>query len=222
MAHHEGVDADGHILLLPASENLQIAEAAAEVESEKEFNYKYTGNIAGCTCVDWSGLGSQLGWLGDSAVVFMAWLTEQTVHQRRDFLVVECVDPFDDAMLGELTKEDYEMLTLSISPDMFGFPATRRRKYMILFRKDKLRWHDGLGVEPAAAFHRLFHRPLSLNGEVFFSAPDSFVQAFMKRWARRCHMPEEQENGSCWKSKQLMTQVGRQRVREWEQLLDGR
>ena len=201
------------------SRSCRCREPVTGSESDKEFKYKYSGNIAGCTCVDWSGLGSQLGWLGDSALVFMAWLTEQTVYQRRDFLIVECVDPFDDAMLGELTKEEYEMLTLSISPEMFGFPATRRRKYMILFRKDKLRWDEKIGVEPAAAFHRLFHRPLSLAGDVFFNAPEGFVQAYMKKWARRCHMPEVQENGSCWPAKQLMTKVCRQRVRDWEQLL---
>ena len=174
------------------------------------------GHVAGVTCVDFSGLGSQLGWLGKSALAFMAWLADQ-LDQKVDFIIAECVMNFDDAMLGELAGPEYALSTFTLSPDQFGSPSTRLRKYMVLLRVQTLRWK--FMEDPVAMFAKLFHRPVAMTGEAFWNAPQAYVDKFHRVWAKEKHMPELQLNDQPWPSKLLMTDKTRQRVREWEQLL---
>ncbi|CAK9091028.1 Uncharacterized protein SCF082_LOCUS42902 [Durusdinium trenchii] len=156
------------------------------------------GNTAGFTCVDWSNLGNQLGWLGESAETFLSCLADQLVNHKPDFILGECVEGFDTDMLGELTKDWYTLLPLSISPEMFGFPATRKRLYMILLRKGVLSWHRQVQRgDPASLFFTLFSRPLSLCGEVYFNAPPEYVARFHAEWAKSKHLPELQADGKC-------------------------
>ena len=176
-------------------------------------------HIAGFTCVDWSILGDKDGWLGKSAPVFLAWLADNTVHDPKDLICGECTQGFDDMMLGELADASgYQVTTFNISPDMFGFPATRGRKYMILLRKQVLRWSTDM-ADPLVIFPKLFGRQLSILGDVFWSAPPQYVSRFHREWARSKHLPEYQANTEEWPSKLLMSKTMRDRVRAWEQNL---
>lgn len=173
------------------------------------------GNVAGMTCVDWSGLGNQLGWLGSSALPFLVWLADQ-IQQKRSFIIGECVMHFDDVMLGELTWPMYTLHTFTVSPEQFGCPCTRMRKYMVLLRAGVLACNPTL-PDPVATFSKLFNRNTPMPGEAFWNAPASYVDAYHKAWAKSKHMPEVQSNGMPWPSKLLMTDKTRQRVRDWEQ-----
>lgn len=174
-------------------------------------------HLAGMTCVDWSGLGNVDNWLGDSALVFLSWLAQHIVEEPMDLMVCECVTNFDDQMLGELAgAEGYALTTFRVSPEMFGFPATRQRKYMILFRKEKLQWQETV-VDPVSYFNRLFERPLVMQADVFWCAPEALVNRFHQEWARSKHLPANQQRGSSWPSKSLMTKDTRKRVRGWEE-----
>lgn len=178
------------------------------------------GHGAGVTCIDWSGLGNTLGWLGESAVVFMVWLADQIIHDKRHFIIAECVEAFDDAMLGELcAPQGFEVLTLSLSPEQFAFPATRRRKYMVMLNSSILAWDPTVARDPAACFARLFDRPCILKGDIFYNAPQQFIKMFHRKWARSKHMPEVQQDGNEWPSKLLLPKLARERVRLWEEPL---
>ncbi len=173
------------------------------------------GHVAGMTCVDWSGLGNQLGWLGTSTLPFLVWLADQ-LRQKLSFIIGECVMNFDDAVLGELIWPMYSLQTFTVTPEQFGCPCTRMRKYMVLLRDSVLAWNPAL-PDPVATFSNLFNRNVPMPGEVFWNAPPAYVDAYHKAWAKSKHMPEVQGNGMPWPSKLLMTEKTRQRVREWEQ-----
>ena len=172
------------------------------------------GHVAGVTCIDWSGLGSQMGWLGKSSLAFMVWLADQLDH-KRDFIMAECVMNFDDAMLGELAGSDNVLTTFTLSPDQFGSPSTRLRKYMILLRKATLRWKTFM-ADPVAMFAKLFHRPVAKRSG---TRQKPMSTGFTERGRRISTC----QSCSCvtqpWPSKLLMTDKTRQRVRDWEQLL---
>ena len=96
-------------------------------------------HVAGVNCYDWSSMGSSQKWLGESMPIFMEWARERLLSLE-DMIIVECVIGFDSDMLGELFRDSYNLEVLRVSPTLFGEPVERQRKYMILLKKDKLRW----------------------------------------------------------------------------------
>ena len=121
-------------------------------------------HIAGVTCTDWSKFGRRKNWLGPSTPVFMQRARER-LFCKEDLIIVECVVPFDSEMLSELFQADYDLHVLVTTPSLFGEPVERQRKYMLLFKKDRLAWRDDVcayGVQ--AAFDRLFARTRVMMG----------------------------------------------------------
>lgn len=184
----------------------------------KDFTGKLQVNVAGVTCYDWSLLGNQLGWLGKSSIVFMARLQGEMFHHQRDIILAECVEGFDDDVFGELVSDHYSLTTWTLSPVMFGFPATRQRKYMVLLRKTSVRWMPQI-EDPVALFSHLFHRPTVLQGNAFWNAPGTFIDRHHREWAKARHLPATQADGQRWPSKLLLSKETRQRIRQWEMIL---
>lgn len=181
----------------------------------------FSVHIAGPTCVDWSMLGDRDGWLGKAVLAFLCWLHE-LVRDRDDapdMVIVENVDQFDEGLLSDLAKPVFHMAVMNVDPSQFGWPCTRNRKYMVLLRHDVVAWAPPALRDPPTVFQQLFERPVSLDGRVFVSAPESYVASFHASWARRKNMPEKQLDGGMWPAKLLMSSGVRERVREWEEKL---
>lgn len=183
-----------------------------------DVSFEVKAHAAGPSCFDFSGLGNTDGWLGDSSLPFLVWLREK-IRRPVHVVTMENVDLFDDAMLGELVASTYRLKVLSVDPVMFGLPATRSRKYMMLLRKGFVQWAPEVEQDPETAFHKLFCRPVPLDGGVFFSAPASYVEDTHKVQAKQKGLPELQPSGSPWPSKLLMSKGVRDRVKQWEEIL---
>ena len=148
-----------------------------------------TGAIAGLICCEWSSMGPQWGWLSKDTIVFLEWVNER-LRILEDFILAECVPNFDDAMLQELLMLQYHsMTTFVLDPTHFGVPVTRRRKYMVLLRRDRLDWHPAVKASPEAEFERFFRVPTTLPGSVFWSAPATVVERALVSLAKRQGLP---------------------------------
>lgn len=171
--------------------------------------------VGGVICYDWSNMGFRRGWLSDSAVVFLAWLRERTIS-REHIIVVECVPGFDHGIFKVLLQDAYTLSEFIFSPEHLGFPAHRRRKYMVLLRSDLIRWHDAVSDDPFLVFTQLFFTECRLLGSALFRAPASKVQAEIMRRAKQVHLPETRLDGRAWHFKHVLSPSRRALIVEWE------
>lgn len=178
-------------------------------------------HCSGPTCVDFSALGSNNGWLGRSSIPFLIWLWEKVAFPETapDIMIVENVMLFDEAMLGELTSSMYDVCVLPVSPRDFGWPVNRARKYMILLKRGRIGWDEAVASDPLSAFKLLFHRPLRLDGRVLWRAPEDVVDMIHSNMARRRNLPARQLDGTRWPGKCLLSSTVRERVKKWEESL---
>ncbi|CAE7374341.1 unnamed protein product [Symbiodinium sp. CCMP2592] len=152
--------------------------------------------IAGVSCLDWSAMGNQMMWLGDTA------------------LLVECTESIDDALICELFPK-YSLTSFELCPSSMGVPAKRPRKYMVLLRDDKFEWECG---DPVSAFEELFHQPddVDVDAAEFCCASKEAVDACIARFARRRGFPDKDPRGETWKLKHVMPQKLLDNIRKWE------
>ena len=154
-------------------------------------------NISGINCYDWSAMGVQKKWLGDSAEPFIVWVCER-LHGSDDFCIVECVAQFDDATLAELVQEKFTLLSLRVCPTTLGLPITRNRKYMVMLSKN-LQWDSAVEkIGHQRAFELLFSRFVCMKGSDFMRAPEHEVQAQIAAMAARRGLPSVRSSGKPW------------------------
>ena len=176
-------------------------------------------HVAGVTCVDWSSMGAGRQWLGDSCPVMMEWVRERLLATE-EVVIAECVLGFDSDTLAMLLKDVYEMTVLRLSPVLFGEPVARQRKFMVLLRKGKLRWQQGIsdyGVEDA--FSRIFARTLCMHAESKFRAPKEHLTGYLADLAEKQGMPASTRHGKSWSCFQLATPAVRQSIQDHESAL---
>ena len=142
------------------------------------------GCVAGATCSDWSSMGGEEGWGGDSALVFLCFLREMR-YQNFDFIIIENTALFDESGLEPLL-EYYDKVTLKFSPVLLGIPVQRVRKYMILTRRGVLQWRDEVTkLGHMQAFKLVFGRRVMMKGVDMARAPAEMLGAYKQEMCDR-------------------------------------
>ena len=173
--------------------------------------------IAGVTCVDWSSLGCKGGWLGDSSLPFLFWARERH-FQGEDIIIIECTPQIDHATIADILPE-YTLHMFDVCSSALGVPATRRRKYSVLLRNNRLIWMVNCEKSLMSYFKQLFGQDPRVDARHFVSAPDDAVQAWVHHTAKRQGFPTRDPRGKPWKPKALLSSAVRDRVRAWEDLV---
>ena len=176
-------------------------------------------HVAGVNCFDWSRMGHQRRWLGDSMPVFAQWARERMMSLE-DIIIVECVVEFDSDLLGEMFARHYSLRVLRFSPTLFGEPVARERKYMVLLKKDRLEWRadiEQFGV--AETFLRLFARTVRMSGHEKFRAKQEDVSAYLESLAAQRRLPSRTRSGKAWSFWQLASPSMRASIQAHETAL---
>eukprot|EP00971_Amphidinium_carterae_P302844 6017400-Amphidinium_carterae.2 len=171
-------------------------------------------HCAGVTCIDFSRMGSQRRFLGDSVEPFLCWIRERlcaarsSPEKREKMCIVENVDAFDESALEFFLGEHFHIASLHISPTIVGLPIERRRKYIVMLSKACLAWHpfvDAVGHQ--AAFDMLFAMscPDSLCGSDFMRADTDEVARVIKQHAETRNLPPTRRSGLAWSWYQVLT-----------------
>ena len=84
-------------------------------------------------------MGKKKGWFGRSLHTFLQWCRD-LLFDEPDWAIGECVAGFDHFILVELVGHVYNVYVLFIDPQKQGVPARRRRKYMLMLKRKKLKW----------------------------------------------------------------------------------
>ncbi len=125
--------------------------------------------IAGITCIPWSSLGKQEGWLHESALPCLT-LVKSIMQFEPDAFVCECTRTFDDKKKAEMVKPKFLLRAAIISPTVFGIPSSRWRKYMIGTHLKRITMQVDYSSEALA---RTFGRQCVLDGSVYLRADDA-------------------------------------------------
>ncbi|CAE7746995.1 unnamed protein product [Symbiodinium sp. CCMP2592] len=179
-----------------------------------------TLSVAGFCCQDWSSMGNQLGWLGDTGIIWAQWCSE-ILGRQDDFIVCECTCNFDVRQLGMLVSAVYELHALEVCPQTLGEPVSRRRVYMLLIHRN--RWQFCEHVKQSSVqevFDEVFESNVVMPVLEKFRAPQSDVESHIQALLKRQHKPETTRTGRRWSYLQASTEATRLNVQEQRKWLE--
>ena len=200
--------------------------AAAETENSLKMH------VAGFNCYDWSLMGGRKGWFGLSTPAFVQWLAERMQFDEDDCIICENTPTFDLQTLAALTAEKWHMQVISVSPTLFGIPVERKRIYIILLRKGKMRF-QGLASNSSSQcqagktnwlllqerFESVFHRNLVMTVGSQFRAPDSCRERNVQDLVRAQKLPPTTASGKQWSCYQAVSSAVRHKINKHKEAL---
>ena len=162
-------------------------------------------------------MGGQLGWLGDSALIFLQFWCECMLCGY-DAVILECTSGFDlDGLQSIGASRDYHVVCLHICPRDLGFPNSRKRKYMLFTRVGRLRWKQSVqAIGHEKVFGHIFHRAPRMFGDQLMRAPRNEVEAYMNHLRSQRGLPAVRKSGKAWTCFQILSPARRARVLQHE------
>ena len=120
--------------------------------------------IAGSTCTGWSSVGLRKR-RGDQSMRPFLIFVFLVRCLRPDILIHECTVLFDVELLREYLGNEYQVQSMVMSPQMFGFPHQRNRRYTVLIRAATMAFAGTM-----SEFQEDFRATMELDGDVLFAA----------------------------------------------------
>eukprot|EP00959_Pyramimonas_sp_CCMP1952_P019346 408996-Pyramimonas_sp.AAC.1 len=146
-------------------------------------------HVAGTPCIDWSAMGQLLGFNGPTAVIFECWVHER-LFEEEDVIIHECTRNFPVSCLSERLGEKYVILSLLITPQEFGWPCSRPRRWTIMVKKSAYKVNVPYTLD-SHGIAGLFGRAVELDGNAFFCAGREDQQEVFRAMAKKRKFSEE-------------------------------
>ena len=145
-----------------------------------------------------STMGHRLGIFGPWSILFLAWVHER--RQRQEPLVFhECTIGFKEEVLQEKLSDLYDIHTVAVGPEDFGWWVSRPHKLSILILRSA-----AVFIGDIEMFHRVFikHRTADSDcGSMFVCAPPAAVSHALAQTAERCqHRDTLPQHAVTWRS----------------------
>ena len=181
-------------------------------EQRRDAMYVIAG---GNTCVAWSRMGAQEGWLHESSIVFLVWIYDIFKCGKPDIILQECTEGFDEQTLYDIIGSEYHTEKMCLCPRDLGAPVKRKRQFVLARKKDS--------INPIAAFSRpvfqdIFFKEVSCDARIFWRAPIHDVDAFFEKMAIDRFVPNHPESGFDWIPEELLTGTMQKRLEQYTEL----
>lgn len=98
---------------------------------------RYHLEVSGINCQPWSAAGKRQGWLDERSIPCLV-LIRSILAVEPDGVCIECTPRFDFDTLADLLRPKYEGDFALTSPEDYGLPVARNRKYMWFDRRESL------------------------------------------------------------------------------------
>ena len=171
--------------------------------STSKTQSSFTLCVAGASCTDFSKMGLQEKWLGNTALPFLQWWYELMLVLP-DAVVLENVKGFDLEVLRDLLP-GYRMSVVETCPSDLGIPISRRRLYMIFLREATTSWTEEVQINGVQmTYNQCFHRVVSMYGDTLLRASVEDVSTRVAALASARGLPMERSSGTQWSSWQVM------------------
>lgn len=139
---------------------------------------------AGIVCKDFSTFGARQQLGGRSAKLFSMWKWECNAIQF-PVVICECAPALTMDEIAKGFSENYIWHSVVLSPELFGFPAARKRRFTIGIDSSRFSLMKPISEQ---ALICMFGRKLILTYDVFFCAPTDEICEFLKTWASKFHL----------------------------------
>ena len=133
-----------------------------------------------------------------------------------DIIILENTRDFRHQSVARMLAKYYHAQAAVYSPLHFGLGANRHRLYMILLRKDTVKWL--LPFDFATAIEKFFFKQNALRGSDFFRAPAHIVSNRMASYAMQRCMEARQLDGSPWEYKHIASPSARSKIQRYEEV----
>lgn len=90
--------------------------------------------VAGTTCVAWSSMGGGWGWLDESALPCLVWVSWMKASLP-DVIIHEITPRFSPDALQSMLGDRYNAASMVTSPVDWGIPSSRPRRYTVFLLK---------------------------------------------------------------------------------------
>ena len=142
-------------------------------------------NIAGTSCTPWSPQGSRRGLGHEAMAPYYLWHIERTVRQE-DIIGHENSQFFPTWLFTNGLSASHFIITLTTSPEDFGWPLRRRRKFSLALNRSSLIWVGPSTLQGIKEeFTNLFCRRVVLDGDVFICDTEQARAEYLNHWSRR-------------------------------------
>ena len=165
---------------------------------------------AGNTCTPWSASGRQKGWLDAESLPAFAWGAFLALSQP-DLILNECTPRWPAATFFETwIGTHFHVSSLQICPTHLGQPVRRLRLYTVCWKAELA---DVKSVEKfPGTVEEICHRELTLDGRVWFAAPDHVLQVHLDELLAARQLERPWEPIVDWSA--FLTFAARQRLQE--------
>jgi len=137
-------------------------------------------HFAGTPCPDWSSCGQHKGAGGRTMVHFVAWVALRRALQE-PIVIQENVKGFPTDLMCEYLGDTYDITSVILDSESYGFPVARTRKWTLLLHKTKVLSCD----TQFGDFMRRFQRATMFTWQHFFTASPEEVRDELVAAARR-------------------------------------
>ena len=139
-------------------------------------------------------------------------------------MCIENVLQFPASAVEDMLGDLYHVDSIKFAPTDLGYPTQRRRHYLVLLLKGALRWKAAIAEQGGlqSAFFEIFaeKRLEKIPGDCLLRAPQSDVEAWVRRQAVRRNMAERRSCGKEWSSFHVLPPGARSRLQSYEKLLE--
>ena len=171
----------------------ELKEVAACERHQKQCHIMAPSNnatmikvmVAGPPCTPWSKRGKRKGNKDPQAQTHLVWAKFVLLH-RFDIVIFECV--YDTEVLSNVEKtfgQEYHIKHGKVSAESLGFCVSRVRLYVIMHRKGKLQWSQGVSKMSDKSFEDLlvpFARSVSMSVKDTFHLEETELKAYEGCW----------------------------------------
>lgn len=140
--------------------------------------------VAGSTCVAWSTMGMQEGFLHQASIMpWLAW-ARLMLESHPHVIIHECTPTYDEHGLNLMLGEVYHISSSIASPDDWGIPVRRTRKYTMCVRKDIRTWWTWCRLSQTT----MFGRPVVLGSTVYLQVPEEWRKNDLLKRAKKAQV----------------------------------
>ena len=133
-------------------------------------------SVAGSTCKAWSSRGAQRR-DGDKSMIPFLFFIFLVRHLRPDVVVHECTMSFDVSLLQHWLGHLFQIASLVVSPELFGVPAARNRRYSMLVSMTSMSFSG-----TPRDFEHVFATSCEVDADVFFAAGEVELREEVNMW----------------------------------------
>lgn len=122
----------------------------------------------------------------DFSLPFLVWIVDLKL-QDPTFVIQECTGRFDVTTFRSIMQPEFFVQNVKFCPTDLGIPVHRLRSYCFCTNKKYIVTRVPMSME---CLQEVFFRKVVTDAQIFFRAPDSYVNQYLNQLAKAFNAPD--------------------------------